>query len=277
MVSLISGINGFIGRHLADSLLQKGHKVAGIPRDLFLDTDALTHYLVEAKPDYIFHLAQYGGQKGQTDIDQTIVTNIFNTYLLLKYSEQIPYQAFVYVGSSSEYGKKEKAMKENDVLEPDTPYAITKACGDLITRMFVKPIVTVRPFSVFGEGERETRFIPTVIKHLKSGEPIEISPTPRHDWMYVRDVAEAFIKVAENAGGLIHKVVNIGTGHQATNLEIIRLLEKISNKKLNFTEVPKQKPQDSDHWVANTEILDSLGFEEVYGVRCGLKKTYDYY
>jgi len=168
-------------------------------------------------------------------------------------------------------------MKETDLLQPETPYACTKAAAEMLTRMFVKPIVIVRPFSVFGEGEREDRFIPTVIKHLKSGEPLTIYPESRHDWMYVRDVCEALVKVADNAGGLIHKVVNIGSGRQYTNLEIVRILEKISAKKLNFKGTSKIKAQDSDYWVGNNGILKSLGFEEVYGLRCGLKKTYYYY
>ena len=277
MISLISGINGFIGKHLADALLSRGHKVAGIPRDLYTDIGRLTSYLIESHPDYIFHLAQYGGQKGETNMDTTVAANIFNTYILLRYSEQIPYQAFIYVGTSSEYGHKDKAMREDMLLEPTTPYSCTKAAADLLTRMFVKPIVTVRPFSVFGEGEREGRFIPTVIRHLKSGKHLEISPNPRHDWMYVRDVAEGMVKVAENAGGLIHKVVNIGSGRQYSNLEMVSMLEKISGKKLNYTPLPKQKPQDSDYWVANNQVLKDLGYQEIYGLKAGLKKTYDYY
>jgi len=276
MISLISGISGFIGKHLSDALLSRGHKVTGIPRDLFINPKALTYYLIESHPDFIFHLGAYGNHFGEKDRDQMIATNIFNTYLLLRYSEQIPYQGFIYVSDSIVYGEKGKAIKETELLLPSTPYGATKACGELLTRMFVKPIVVVRPFSVFGEGENEERFIPTVIKHLKSGEPMELSPTPRHDWMYARDVVEAIVKVSENTGGLIHKVVNIGTGKQFSNLEIVEMLEKISGKKLNYRESP-MRSYDSTYWVANNTALKDLGFEEIYGLRTGLKKTYDYY
>ena len=273
MVSLISGINGFLGKHLADTLLREGHKVAGIPRDLFTDTGALTNYLIMARPDYIFHLGAYGGQRGQTNMDQCLATNIFNTYLLLKFSEQLPLKKFVYVGTSSEYGKKNKTMSENDLLEPITPYAVTKACASLLTRLFPNTVV-VRPFSMFGEGEADWKFIPTVTKALKNGEKIDIRSYPKHDWIYVGDAASAIVKVAmSNLGG----VVNIGSGKQYTNLEIIKMLEKIAKRKLYYNDLLVGKPQDSEYWVANISKLTSIGFSQTYGLRCGLKRTYDYY
>lgn len=226
-----------------------------------------------ARPDYIFHLGAYGGQRGQTDIDQCLATNIFNTYLLLKFSEQLPLKKFVYVGTSSEYGKKEKMMSESDLLEPLTPYATTKACASLLTRLFINTVV-VRPFSMFGEGEADWKFIPTVVKALKSGEKIDIRSTPSHDWIYVGDAASAIWSVAKNN---LSGIVNIGSGHQYTNLEIIKLLEKISKKKLSYTDLITGKPQDSPHWVANISRLKSINFIQTYGLRCGLKRTYDYY
>lgn len=273
MVSLISGINGFLGRHLSDTLLRKGHKVAGIPRDLFIDTNALTHYLIEARPDYIFHTGAYGHHYNHGDIDQMLATNVFNTYLLLKFSRQLPLKKFVYVGTSSEYGLKTRAMSETDPLNPQGPYATTKACASLLTQMYDNTVV-VRPFSLFGEGEAEWRFMPSVIKALKNGEHISISPFPKHDWIYVEDAAEAIVKVAESS---LTGAVNIGMGKQYSNLEIIRMYEKIARKKLNFSETSGLRVYDTDHWVANISKLKSIGYEVTYGLRCGLKRTYDYY
>jgi nucleoside-diphosphate-sugar epimerase len=271
--SCLSGMGGFLGKHLADTLLREGHRVAGIPRDLFLDTEALTHYLIEARPDYIFHLGAYGGQRGQTDVDQCLATNIFNTYILLKFSAQLPLKKFIYVGTSSEYGKKNKTMSETDLLEPITPYAITKACGSLLTRLFNNTVV-VRPFSMFGEGEAPWKLIPTVTKALKSGEKITISSLPKHDWIYVGDAASAIVKVAKSN---LTGIVNIGSGKQYTNLEIIRFLEKIAHKKLDYIDLMTGRHYDSPYWVANINKLKSIGFTQTYGLRCGLKRTYDYY
>lgn len=276
MIALISGMGGFIGRHLADTLMRHGIKVAGIPRDLFTDTKGLTDYLLETHPDYIFNLGSYGGQGGQTDRDQMVATNILNTYVLLRYSEQIPYKAFIHFGTSSVYGKTNKAMKETDLVDPTFPYAVTKACGELVTRLFDKPVAVVRPFSVFGEGEREDHLMPSVVHHLKSGKTMEFNPVGCHDWMYVEDFTEGVWLVAQNINKLRHRIVNIGEGRQFTNLEMVEILEKISGKTLTYTVKPP-KTRDSAYWVANNTLLKSLGFENVYGLRTGLKRTYDYY
>ena len=272
-VILVSGLGGFLGKHLSDVCLKEGHKVAGIPRDLFTDTEALTHYLIDARPDYIFHTGAYGQQHDQLDVDQMMATNIFNTYILLKFSVQLPLKKFVYVGTSSEYGTKDKAMTETDILEPITPYATTKACASLLTQMFPNTVV-VRPFSMFGEGELTTRFIPTVIEHLKSGETMNLVPEPKHDWIYVTDAADAMLKVAQSN---LTGVVNIGSGKQYTNLEVVRILEKIAEKKLNYIDTRQLYSYDTSHWVANTTKLKSIGYAPIYGVRCGLKRTYDFY
>ena len=273
MVSLISGINGFLGKHLADTLLRKGHQVAGIPRDLFQDTEGLTHYLIDARPDYIFHCGAYGHHFDHKDTDQMMATNIFNTYILLKFSQQLPLKKFVYVGTSSEYGLKTKAMSESDQLNPQGAYATTKACASLLTGMFPNTVV-VRPFSMFGEGEAEWRFMPTIVKSLKSGATMDLVPEVKHDWIYVTDAAEAMVMVALSP---LTGAVNIGMGKQYSNLEVVRMYEKIAGKKLNFNEVTGLRSYDTNYWVANTTKLKSIGYTPIYGVKCGLKRTYDYY
>lgn len=272
-VICISGLNGFLGKHLADVCLKEGHKVAGIPRDLFTDTNALTHYLISAKPDYIFHLGAYGHHFQHADVDQMMATNIFNTYILLKFSAQLPLKKFVYVGTSSEYGPKDKAMVETDSLNPQGGYATTKACASLLTGIFPNTVV-VRPFSMFGEGEYEWRFMPTLIRSLKSGQVMNLVPEVKHDWIYVTDAAEAMLKVAQSN---LTGSVNIGSGKQYSNLEVVKIYEKIADKKLNYVNVSSLRSYDTNHWVANVTKLKSIGYEPVYGVRCGMKRTYDYY
>ena len=277
MIALISGIKGFLGSHLSDILLQRGYKVAGISRDLFTDIDGLTSYIGEASPDYIFHCGAYGHQRGMDDIDQMIATNIFNTYVLLKVSSIVPLKKFVYVGTSSEYGKRERAMKESDPLLPETPYATTKAAASILTRMFKNTLV-VRPFSLFGEGEKSDklsdRFIPTIVQSLKYDSTMALDEEPRHDWIYVRDAAYAIVKAAESD---LTGAVNIGSGKQYSNLEMVKMLEGISGKKLKYEKRSGLRGYDTNYWLGNISKLKSTGYTPIYGVRCGLKKTYEFY
>lgn len=273
MIALISGLNGFLGSHLSDTLFSKGYKVVGIPRNLFTDTKELTKYLLEANPDYIYHTGAYGHKRGMNDLDQMMATNIFNTYILLKFSSSLNLKKFVYVGTSSEYGKKTHAMKETDFLEPVFPYAVTKSCASLITRMFPNTLV-VRPFSMFGEGEQSGRLIPEIVHCLKNDSTMPLEEESSHDWIYVRDAAYAIVLAAESS---LTGVVNIGSGRQMTNLEVVGIMEKIAGKKLKYDKVTNLRSYDSKCWVANIDKLKSIGYEPIYGVRCGFKKTYEYY
>ncbi len=274
MIALISGIDGYLGKHLSDTLLGRGYQVTGIPSGLFTNVNELTDYLLAAHPDFIFHTLSYGHEAGMDDVDQMMATNIFNTYILLKCSSVFNLKKFVYIGTLLEYGKSDRAMKETDLLKPFVPYAITKACATLLTRMFKNTLV-VRPFSMFGEGEKSDRFIPTIVKCLKNDTVMALNEESSHDWIYVRDAAYAIVLAAESN---LTGVINIGNGKQFTNLEIIHLLEGIAKKKLNHVKREGLlRSYDSNYLVANINKLKSIGYQPIYGMRCGLKKTYDYY
>lgn len=273
MIALISGINGFLGRALSEHLLHKGYHVYGIPRDLFTNAEKLTAYLVDHRPDYIYHAGAYGHHFDHKDVDLMLATNVFNTYVLLKFSEQLPLKKFIYIGTSSEYGPKTRAMRETDTLSPVGPYAVTKAQASMMTALF-KNTVVVRPFSLFGEGEADWRFMPTIVRSLKKDDTMNLVPEVRHDWIYVKDAADAMIRVGESA---LTGAVNIGMGRQMSNLEVVREFEKIAGKKLKYNEVQTLRSYDTNYWVANTTRLKSIGYAPTYGIKAGLKRTYDYY
>lgn len=119
-VSVISGANGFIGKHLVARLTKLGHKVVPVPRNYLQRLDLLTNFMEENRPDYIFHLAAYGNHYKQTSAREIVQANIMGTFNMLETSKDIPHKAFVNFGSSSEYGKKERPIQERDLPETDT-------------------------------------------------------------------------------------------------------------------------------------------------------------
>lgn len=275
MTIALSGGHGFIGNWLAESFKADGQPVVYIERDL--DPIQLEEALKKIAPDYIFHLSAYGNHYDQKDTDQIIATNILKTYLILKATKDIPYKAFINFGSSSEYGKKNRPMNEIDLPETDTFYGASKLAGTYLCRAFArqynKPIVTIRPFSVYGSGEAEFRFIPKVIKHLQSGEEMELAEEPTHDWIYIEDFINAVMLVAKKVELLSGLAVNIGTGICSTNLEVVKELENISGHKLNYKKV-KGREYDTTKWVARNDLLKSLGWRQKYFLVDGLKATY---
>ena len=276
---LISGSGGFIGSSLYFKLLKLGHSPKAIPRDILYNYFSLKEFLKLEKPDYIVHLAAWGNHSTQTDLDKIISSNINLTATLLQASKDINYKGFINIGSSSEYGDKSKPMSELDLPETDTYYGASKVATTYLSRAFVKqenkPIVTVRPFSVYGPREASHRFIPTVIISALEGKKFDLAEKPMHDWIYIDDFLNGLLLVAENAGKLQGQTVNIGTGKQFSNLDVIKTLEEIHGK-IEYNTSERLRSYDSGYWVADNTKLKSLGWKQQYTLYQGLKKTYDF-
>ena len=262
MKALISGSSGFVGRHLIEALQKKGYAVGGIPRSIYYNHIALKDYFMLMKPDYIFHLAAYGNMAHQSEIMEMINANITGTLNMLFASADVNYKAFVNVSTSS-------------VLLPhETFYSATKAAGERLCKAFVdkynKPIVSIRPYSLYGEGEAEFRFIPTVFRSCLDGEEMKLDPNPVHDWVYVGDFVNFLIKNAEIAEKLEGATINFGTGKGTTNKQVVELIELLTGKKANIKEEEMMREFDNNEWVS-----EDIG--ETISLPNGLNKVYEYY
>lgn len=277
MKILISGYNGFLGQSLKKHY-EDDHTVVGIDRDLLNDPAALEEFMKKEKPDYIFHTAAYGNHAHQQDMDEIVTTNIIKTFFMMRASREVDYKAFINVGSSSEYGMKDMPMSETLVPETDTFYGASKVAGTYLARAFAKqfnkPIVTVRPFSLYGEGDSEKHFIPTIARHIKNQEPMKLVPHPSHDWIYIQDFLNALDVIIKNIDKLHGNIINIGTGVQYTNSEVVEKMEKVMGKEAQVELVKGMRDYDHNSWVADRSFLTSLGFEPQYTLLDGLTHTY---
>jgi len=149
---LITGATGFVGANLVRMVLKQGSEVYIITRkesdkwriddvlgeiaeyntdfniDL-LDCDKLKRIIRRIRPDIIYHTATYGGRPGQKDAIKIVQTNLIGTINLIKACQKFGFDLFVNTGSSSEYGIKERAMQEGDLLEPVNDYGISKSAA----------------------------------------------------------------------------------------------------------------------------------------------------
>jgi nucleoside-diphosphate-sugar epimerase len=260
---------------LARRLLALGHEVhallkgtsdrwrlAGIARSLaqhdldLRDEEGLRSLLLRIKPDVIYHLAAHGAYPFQTDADAVIQTNILGTWNLLKASSSIDYEAFVNTGSSSEYGWKDFAMRETDLLEPNSYYSVAKCAQTLLCQHFAKthrkPVATFRLFSVYGPWEEPSRLIPTLVRRCLDGQELElVPPETARDFVFVDDVVDAYLRLPELAklGG---EILNIGTGVQSTIKDVVSavLAETHSNVACHWGRM-KPRIWDSTIWVAD--------------------------
>ncbi|MDO8659077.1 MAG: GDP-mannose 4,6-dehydratase [Candidatus Parcubacteria bacterium] len=299
---LITGGAGFIGATLVRKLLSLNYPVNLLIRkstDLWrlknvltkidlhkidlLDKNGLQKIIRKINPSIIIHLATYSAYRNQSAVSQMIETNIEGTLNLLNASKSINYDIFINTGSSSEYGIKESPMKENDILAPISFYAATKASASLLCQVFAKeyqkPIVTLRPFSVYGQYEEEKRFIPTIIKAVMNNKPIKLTAgVQRRDFIYIDDVVDVYIKALTYGKKLSGQILNMGTGIEYANDEVVKMLFKVTGKKVEIEKGAfPTRLWDAPHWVADiSKTKKKLNWKPNFTLREGLEKTYDW-
>lgn len=299
----VTGAGGFIGANIVRHLLEENYSVHvinhrnEIPWRLraiahlisihdadLTNSRKLNKALQESHPDYIIHLASYGAYPYQSELKKAIKVNIDGTKNLLEASQHIPYKCFINAGSSSEYGFKNKPMKENDFCEPVSYYAATKLSQTNICKIFAKlnnkPIVTVRLFSVYGPFEEPTRFIPVIMKALIDTNPIKLTPgRQRRDFIYIKDVTDALLHILKKKDLPQGEIYNLGTGIEYTNDEVVNTLLKVTNKETNIVKgsYPK-RIWDTSHWVSNTSKTKTvLEWHPQYTLDKGLRETYSWF
>jgi len=300
---LVTGGAGFIGANLIRELIKLKYDVSLILKkssDLWrikeilnkvkvyyvdlLSKKKLTKIVSKINPTFIIHLSTYGNYRNQSDAEQMVDINIKGTLNLLLASKNIDYKIFINTGSSSEYGIKNKPMKEEDYLEPISFYAATKASATFLCKVFAteykKPIVTLRPFSVYGPYENKNRFIPTIIKAIIENKPIKLTlGSQRRDFIYVKDIVDIYIKALSHEKKLSGQILNMGTGIEYTNDEVVKTLFKATGKKVKIEKgaFPKRL-WDTSHWVADiSKTKKLLNWKPRNTLSDGLKKTYDWY
>ena len=267
MKIILTGTSGFIGGSVANHFLHKGEQVRSIPRDMLYDRWDLQKYLEAEQPDVILHFAAYGNHSAQTELGSIVEANIHCTLNLLEASKNVPYSAFVNTSTSSV------------LLPKQTHYSASKMATEYFCKAFVdqynKPIVSVRPFSIFGEREAPHRFIPTVIRNAKEGNVFNLVPDACHDWTYIDDFIAGIETVIANIQQLKGQSVNIGTGQQFSNLEVVEKIERIHGTKILYTITRDMRNYDTDKWVAENSLLKLLGWKQKYSLTEGLQRTYD--
>jgi dolichol-phosphate mannosyltransferase len=293
--AVLTGGTGFVGANLARRLLRDGDEVHLLVRphhaswriddirdhvrvvtcDL-ADPDGLLAALKEIRPYWIFHLAAHGAYPSQTDLDQMVATNIVGTVNLVSAALRVGFETLVNAGSSSEYGYKNHAPAEDEAIEPNSPYAVTKASATLFCRYIAQArrvkIPTLRLYSVYGPYEEPSRLMPRLLICGRRGElPPLVNPDVARDFVYAEDAAEAFIRAASAALTTMGPIYNIGTGRQTSLREVV----EITRRRLEIPVEPNWKSMPDRSWDTSTWVADGaranreLGWTPSYDVARG--------
>jgi len=300
---LITGATGFIGANLTREFLKFGLEVyiftrftsnkwrlSDILKDAkeycvdLLDRERLERIILDIKPEIILHTAVYGGYPFQKNVSQVIQTNIMGTVNLVNACSRVGFDILVNTGSSSEYGLKDKAMRETDLLEPINNYGVSKASATLFCQAKAKserlPIVTLRLFSPYGYYEEPTRLIPSLILACLRGEnPKLSSPNPVRDFIFIEDVINAYIKVTEAMEKATGEIFNIGYGKQHSIEQVVSIVTELTGNKVTtkWQSIPNPRIEPNT-WVA--DILKAkkiLNWQPRCNLKLGLEKTIEWF
>jgi UDP-glucuronate 4-epimerase len=248
---VVTGAAGFIGSHLTEALLARGHEVVAV--DSFTDYydpalkeenaaafEVLRLDLAEDELDLdgvgaIFHLA---GQPGARSFGPAFADYLRrNTLATQRLFERAGAVKVVYASSSSIYGDAERyPTPEETAPRPNSPYGITKlACEHLAAaygRAYGLDAVGLRYFTVYGPRQRPDMAFARLVDALARGGSFEVygDGTQSRSFTYVADVVEATIAALEAPAGAIY---NVGGGEEASLRDAIVLLEELSGRRLD--------------------------------------------
>lgn len=300
---VLTGAGGFVGSNLARRLTHEGHELHLLLRpgrrswrlhgltagatlhDIDLDDAAATERLMaNIKPDLIFHLAAHGAYPSQTEIHTMIDTNIISTFNLLGACAKTGFESFVVAGSSSEYGFKDHPPAEEEALDPNSLYAVTKASSTMLCRHVARTkdlnVAILRLYSVYGPYEEPSRLIPQLIEAgLQDRFPPLVAPDTARDFIYVADVEDAFLAAASVQQRERGAVYNVGTGVQTTIRQVVNLARDVFaiTAEPHWGSMPARS-WDTTTWVANSrKIRSELGWVPRHSFEDGFRQTAAWY
>lgn len=246
---------------------------------------ALLDRTLEESVDAVVHFA------AETHVDRSIAdgrefvrTNVLGTYTLLEAARRRGIPRFLYVSTDEVYGSMAPGAWANEasMLEPNSPYAASKAAADLLARSFWQtyrfPVITTRCSNNYGPCQFPEKLIPLMIANATEGKklPVYGDGLNERDWIFVEDHCRALDRVLE--AGRPGETYNIGFGEPVTNLEIISSLLSLLGRSEDLIEFVKDRPGHDRRYALDTQkIRHELGWKPAVGLGEGLESTVNWY
>jgi len=305
---LVTGAGGFIGSHLAESLVVSGAKVRALVkynsagRWGWLDTSELRSDMevvagdirdadcvrrLSDSIDIIFHLAALIGIPYSYNAPLSYIrTNTEGTLNILNAAMEKSVERVIHTSTSETYGTARYVpIDEKHPLQAQSPYSASKIAADKLAESFHLsfglPVVTIRPFNVFGPRQSSRAVIPTIIVQALAGKPVKLGNlSPTRDLTYVSDTVEAFMLAARSEQTL-GKVVNVGSGSEISIGELAKLIVREIDKGLEIvTEEKRIRPQGSEveRLLADNRLAkELLGWRPKHSLEKGLRLTIEWF
>lgn len=304
---LVTGGAGFIGSNFIHHLVQK------YPDYRIINLDKLTYAAnldnlkeIQSHPNYQFIQGDIGdrdlvdslAQKvdtilnfaAETHVDRSITgpevflkTNILGTQVLLDAALKYKHPRYIQISTDEVYGDiLEGSFIETDGLKPSSPYAASKAAGDLLVgayqRTYKLPAIISRCSNNYGPRQYPEKIIPFFLKRLREGKTVPVYGDGQQvrDWLHVSDHCRAIDLILHK--GRMGEIYNIGAGNEHVNLEVAKKLIQILGLKEDRIEFVTDRPgHDLRYSIDSTKIQKELGWQPQIDFEKGLRETVEWY
>ncbi|WP_017211321.1 NAD-dependent 4,6-dehydratase LegB [Clostridium beijerinckii] len=307
---LVTGAEGFIGSHLTERLVELGAKVTALVQYNSFNNwgwiDTFDKNMKESIEVVTGDIREYDGMKTIIK-DQEVVfhlaaliaipysylspmayvrTNIEGTTNVLEACREYDIEKIVHTSTSETYGTALYVpIDEKHPMQGQSPYSASKIGADKIAESFYRsfnlPVATIRPFNTYGPRQSARAVIPTIISQILAGKTeIQLgSLTPTRDFNYVKDTAEAFVKIAESEK-TVGEVINAGSNYEISIGDTVKKIIDIIGKDVKIVcdeeRIRPEKSEVNRLWADNTKIKELTEWVPQYSIDDGLSETVEW-
>jgi nucleoside-diphosphate-sugar epimerase len=313
MKILVTGCAGFIGSHLTELLLDKGHTVVGLDnfdpfyakeqkeKNLyvakghrnfsFLQGDICNQHDLATLPkdiEMVIHLAAKAGVRPSIEKPKDYMeTNVTGTLNLLEWMREHHITKLVFGSSSSIYGNNKKVpFSESDSVDaPISPYAFSKKSCELLTHtyhhLYRIDTINLRLFTVYGPRQRPDLAIRKFVGNILNDKPIHLfgDGSTARDYTFVLDTVNGIYSAANylDKNKDVYETINLGNNKPVKLLELVNTIYEVLGKKPNLVFEPMQ-PGDVDITYADiNKAKKLLGYNPVTSLKQGLESFVNWY
>ncbi|MCU0364659.1 MAG: dTDP-glucose 4,6-dehydratase [Ignavibacteriaceae bacterium] len=307
---LVTGGAGFIGSNFINYILSNRKDIFIVNLDKLTYAGNLQNLKdVEQNPNYTFvkgdivndELVSYLFQKyeithvinfaAESHVDRSILgseiffrTNVLGTNVLLENAKRFGVEKFIQISTDEVYGSlgPEGQFEETTPLQPNSPYAASKAAADMMALAFHHtyqvPVVITRCSNNYGPYQFPEKLIPLMIINSLNNKKLPVYGDGMNvrDWIYVIDHNKAVELVLDK--GKVGEVYNVGANTEKPNIEIVKLLLKHTGKTEELIEYVKDRPgHDRRYAIDSTKIKNELGWVAHHSFESAIQDTIKWY